>query len=93
MVGAVTVIGHASALATTTTVALEREHTFVAAAAAQAMVVSQLPVSLLEASLFTCIVYFMIGFYRSYSHFMVFWAVVASSNLCLSALFRWEQNS
>lgn len=52
------------------------------------MALSQLPVSVMEATLFSCIVYFMVGFHRHYSYFLTFWGVVASSNLCLSALFR-----
>lgn len=55
----------------------------------QAMALSQLPVSVMEATLFSGIIYFMVGFHRSYAHFFTFWGVVASSNLCLSALFRW----
>lgn len=52
------------------------------------MALSQLPVSIMEATLFSSIVYPMIGFHASSGHFLTFWLVVASSNLCLSALFR-----
>lgn len=52
------------------------------------MALSQLPVSIVEATLFSCITYFMVGFHPSAAAFFNFWAVVAASNLCLSALFR-----
>lgn len=54
----------------------------------QAMALSQLPVSIMEATLFSCIIYFMVGFHLSVSYFFIFWAVVVASNLCLTALFR-----
>lgn len=53
------------------------------------MALSQLPVSVMEATLFSSIVYPMVGFHLSTGHFLTFWLTVASSNLCLSALFRW----
>jgi hypothetical protein len=53
------------------------------------MALSQLPVSVMEATLFSCIIYPMVGFHASSAYFMVFWAVVTACNLCLSALFRW----
>lgn len=54
----------------------------------QAMALSQLPVSIVEATLFSCVTYFMVGFYGKAGFFYLFWLVVAASNLCLSALFR-----
>jgi ABC-type multidrug transport system permease subunit len=42
----------------------------------------------MEATLFSCISYFMVGFYAQAGYFFIFWLVVAASNLCLSALFR-----
>lgn len=53
------------------------------------MALSQLPVSMMEATLFSGIVYFMVGFHMDWAYFLIFWGVVASSNLCLSSLFRW----
>lgn len=55
----------------------------------QAMALSQLPVSILEATLFSGIVYFMVGFHVSAASFLIFWGVIATCNLCLSSLFRW----
>lgn len=52
------------------------------------MALSQLPVSIMEATLFSSIVYPMVGFHASPGFFLTFWLTVASSNLCLSALFR-----
>lgn len=52
------------------------------------MALSQLPVSIVEATLFSSIVYFMVGFHMSSASFLIFWGVIASCNLCLSALFR-----
>jgi hypothetical protein len=54
------------------------------------MALSQLPVSMMEATLFSGIVYFMVGFHMDWAYFLIFWGVVASSNLCLSSLFRWD---
>lgn len=53
------------------------------------MALSQLPVSVMEATLFCGIIYFMVGFHQSTVFFFIFWGVVASCNLCLSALFRY----
>lgn len=52
------------------------------------MALSQLPVSIMEATLFSGIVYFMVGFHMNWAYFLIFWGVIASSNLCLSSLFR-----
>jgi ABC-type multidrug transport system permease subunit len=54
----------------------------------QAMALSQLPVSVVEATLFSCIIYFMVGFHMKVTYFFIFWVVVVASNLCLTALFR-----
>ncbi|WIA42005.1 hypothetical protein OEZ86_009302 [Tetradesmus obliquus] len=53
-----------------------------------AMALSQLPVSVVEATLFSCIIYFMVGFHMKVNYFFIFWVVVVASNLCLTALFR-----
>ncbi|KAF6263806.1 ABC-2 type transporter-domain-containing protein [Scenedesmus sp. NREL 46B-D3] len=53
-----------------------------------AMALSQLPVSVVEATLFSCIIYFMVGFHMKVTYFFIFWVVVVASNLCLTALFR-----
>jgi ABC-type multidrug transport system permease subunit len=52
------------------------------------MALSQLPVSLLEATLLVVIIYPMVGFHAAPASFASFWGVVAACNLCFSAMFR-----
>jgi hypothetical protein len=53
------------------------------------MALGQLPVSVLEATLFSCIVYPMMGFHAHAAAFFTFWGVITATNACLSALFRY----
>ncbi|GAX82873.1 hypothetical protein CEUSTIGMA_g10299.t1 [Chlamydomonas eustigma] len=66
-----------------------RENYFIPAyAQGIAMAVVQMPVSFLEVTLFSLIIYFMVGFYMAPSYFFTFFAICFSLSLVASGLFR-----
>lgn len=63
-------------------------HFLPAYAQGMAMSLAQVPISLIEASVFSLIMYFMVDLYRTPVHFFTFWMVTISNGLVSSALFR-----
>eukprot|EP00877_Chromochloris_zofingiensis_P010755 jgi/Chrzof1/5933/Cz16g21030.t1 len=53
-----------------------------------AMAITQFPLSIIDASLFSLITYFMIGYYRDAAYFFAYWVIIICSSLSMSAIMR-----
>lgn len=52
------------------------------------MAITQFPLSIIDASLFSLITYFMIGYYRDAAYFFAYWVIIICSSLSMSAIMR-----
>ncbi|EXM18559.1 hypothetical protein V3481_018957 [Fusarium oxysporum f. sp. vasinfectum] len=53
-----------------------------------AQIVTDIPILLFQVSVFSLIVYFLVGLTSSAGHFFTFWFVILSATMCMTALFR-----
>ncbi|GFR41754.1 hypothetical protein Agub_g2509 [Astrephomene gubernaculifera] len=53
-----------------------------------AMALTQIPLSAIEAGVFSLIIYFMVGFYRQPGYFFTFYLLMVASSMVMSATFR-----
>lgn len=53
-----------------------------------AMAVTQIPLTLLDTTIYCCIVYFMVDYYRSAAAFFIFLAILVATSLAMSCVVR-----
>ncbi|RSM17280.1 hypothetical protein CDV31_003835 [Fusarium ambrosium] len=53
-----------------------------------AQIVSDVPIVLFQISVFSLVLYFMVGLTLSTKSFFIFWAILVSTTMCMTALFR-----
>ncbi|KAG1655082.1 hypothetical protein FOA52_010286 [Chlamydomonas sp. UWO 241] len=67
----------------------QRDSYFIPATAqGLAIALTQLPITLIECTLFSLIFYFMVGFYMSAGYFFTFYVTLIATSLAISAVFR-----
>lgn len=53
-----------------------------------AQIAADLPVLLFQISIFSLVIYFMVGLTMSAAHFFTYWVIVFATTMCMTALFR-----